>query len=89
MGRKIIFTESQWNHILESNGIDPKLLSEDLGGATTTTTVGAETSRGDIGYDAPAFNPKKGDKFWNSAMTHSKKGGVSCDHLDKNGKAPE
>ena len=89
MGKKVYMTEAQWNYIMEQNGIDPKLLEEDGGGATTAAQVGAECTRGDIGYDAPAFNAKKGDKFWKSAMTHNKKGGVSCQRLDKNGKAPE
>jgi hypothetical protein len=37
------------NYILEKQGLDE----------TTTFSVGAETSRGDMGYDAPAFIDKE------------------------------
>lgn len=79
MARRVRFTEEQMQYIMECNGISPDMLQED--GATTCASVGAETTRGDIGYDAPAFNAKKNDKFWKDSMTHNKKGGISCERL--------
>jgi hypothetical protein len=58
--RKIKITESQMNYILEKQGLDE---------TTTTFSVGAETSRGDMGYDAPAFIDKE---------TAERKPGFSC-----------
>jgi hypothetical protein len=48
--RKIKLTESQMNYILNKQGLDE---------STTTFSVGAETTRGDMGYDAPAFIDKE------------------------------
>lgn len=85
MGKKIYMTEAQWNYIMEQNGIDPKLLEEDGGGATTGAQVGAECTNGYFGYATPGGLAKKGDP----TLKHNKKGGISCQRLDKNGKAPE
>ena len=52
MGRKIYLTEAQFNYILKEEAMA-------AAGATSTSSVGAETSRGDIGYDAPAFGKSK------------------------------
>lgn len=48
--RKIKITESQMNYILEKQGLNE---------TTTTFSVGSETTRGDMGYDAPAFIDKE------------------------------
>ena len=82
MGKRVIFTEAQMKHICECNGINPDMLKEDgegMGGATSCASVGAETSRGDIGYDAPAFDSKKNKNFWKDSLVHQKPGGVSME----------
>lgn len=66
MKKRIKLTESQMNYILNKKGIDS------VNEATTTTTVGAETTRGDMGYDAPAFIDKE---------TKERKPGFSCKRL--------
>ena len=48
--RRIKLTESQMDYILNKKGINE---------TTTTFSVGAETTRGDMGYDAPAFIDKE------------------------------
>jgi hypothetical protein len=59
--RRIFVTEEQWNRILEEEGLG-------AGGATTTTSVASETTRGDLGYDVPFLGSKcKGD-FMKPAM---------------------
>lgn len=91
--RKIYVTESQMKYILANQG----LLTEEgegIGGATTTFSVGAETTRGDMGYDVPAFakskNKNKKEKgtngdFFKGAMDRTP--GLSCsDHVGKDGK---
>lgn len=81
MKKRIKLTESQMNYILAKKG----LLNEEgeggsIGGATTTFSVGADTTRGDMGYDVPAFggSSKKGPKkdFFSDAM--SRKPGECC-----------
>ena len=91
--RKIFVTEAQMKYILAKQG----LLTEDgesIGGATTTFSVGAETTRGDMGYDVPAFakskNKNKKEKgtsgdFFKGAMDRTP--GLSCsDHIGSDGK---
>lgn len=61
--RRIYVTEEQLKAIL----------SEELGGATTTATVAQGTDNGMLGYPRPdkqfkGSNGKKGDKFWGPAM---------------------
>lgn len=53
--RKIYLTETQFKEIAKM------LIREEgeAGGATTTFSVGADTSRGDMGYDVPAFGKSK------------------------------
>lgn len=58
--RRIKLTESQMDYILNKKGINE---------TTTTFSVGAETTRGDMGYDAPAFIDKE---------TAERKPGFSC-----------
>lgn len=72
--KKITFTKKQVDYILEAQGVS-------LDEATTTSSVGAETTRGDIGYDAPGFATKKNDKFWKDSLTHNKPGGVACGRM--------
>jgi hypothetical protein len=61
--RRIKLTESQMDYILNKNGINE---------TTSTFSVGAETTRGDMGYDAPAFLDKE---------TKERKPGFSCKRL--------
>lgn len=61
--RRIFVTEEQMNRILE----------EELGagGATSTTSVASDTTRGDLGYDVPFLGNAKGktdSKFMKPAM---------------------
>ena len=61
--RRIYVTEEQLKAIL----------SEELNGATTTTTVAQGTDNGMLGYPRPdkqfnGSNGKKGDEFWDPAM---------------------
>ena len=61
-GKRIFITEEQYERILKEEG---------LGGATTTTSVGSETTRGDMGYDVPFLGKakgKNGSKFMKPAM---------------------
>lgn len=80
MGKRIYLTEEQLNYIIKEEAIA-------AGGATSTSSVGAETTRGDMGYDAPAFgkskntNKNKKEKgtdsdFFKPAM--ERKPGFSC-----------
>ena len=55
MGRRIYLTEEQLNYIIKEEAVA-------AGGATSTSSVGAETTRGDMGYDAPAFGKRKKNK---------------------------
>jgi hypothetical protein len=55
MGRRIYLTEEQLNYIIKEEAVA-------AGGATSTSSVGAETTRGDMGYDAPAFGKSKNTK---------------------------
>lgn len=62
--RRIFVTEEQWRRILEEEGLG-------AGGATTTTSVASETTRGDLGYDVPFLGKAKGksnSKFLKPAM---------------------
>lgn len=79
MARKIYLTEEQFNYILKEEAI--------AAGATSTSSVGAETTRGDMGYDVPAFGKSKNSlknkkengtdsDFFKSAM--ERKPGFSC-----------
>lgn len=61
--RRIKLTESQMDYILSKNGINE---------TTSTFSVGAETTRGDMGYDAPVFLDKE---------TKERKPGFSCKRL--------
>lgn len=61
--RRIKLTESQMDYILNKKGINE---------TTSTFSVGAETTRGDMGYDAPAFIDKE---------TKERKPGFSCKRL--------
>jgi len=75
--RKVVFTESQMRYIMEAQEVD-------LDEATTCGGVGAETSRGDVGYDAPGFTSKKNDKFWKDSLKHNNDGkGISMERLDE------
>jgi len=95
--RNIYLTEEQMNYILKKQGV----LNEEgeaggIGGATTTFSVGAETTRGDMGYDVPAFSKNKNTTqnkkqkglktdFFAGAMDRTP--GLSCaDHVGKDGK---
>lgn len=97
MKRRIRLTEAQMKYILREQG----LLTEEgeggaIGGATTTFSVGAETTRGDMGYDYPAFAKNKNTRtnknqkgtdsdFFKPAM--ERKPGFSCsDHVGDDGK---
>ena len=51
MAKNIYLTESQLKFILKEEAV--------AAGATSTSSVGAETTRGDMGYDAPAFGKSK------------------------------
>lgn len=68
MGRKVIFSEEQMNHILEAQGVTPEILE-----ATSCASVGASTTRGDVGYDTPGFDTSD-KKFWGDALNHQKAG---------------
>lgn len=59
--RRIFITEEQWNKILEEEGLG-------AGGATTTTSVASETTRGDLGYDVPFLGSKGKSDFMKPAM---------------------
>lgn len=62
--RRIFVTEEQFNMILKEEGLG-------AGGATTTTSVASETTRGDLGYDVPFLGKAKGkssSKFLKPAM---------------------
>ena len=59
--RRIFVTEEQWNRILEEEGLG-------AGGATTTTSVASETTRGDLGYDVPFLGSKGDSDFMEPAM---------------------
>ena len=65
MGRRVMFTEAQMEHIMECNGVDPKILQEDGegGGATGCSTAG------DYSYTAPGFDTSD-DKFWGDSLDH-------------------
>lgn len=72
-GRRIYITEEQYQRILEEEG---------LGGATTTFSVGAETTRGDMGYDAPfPGKGKKKNKFLGPALDRTP-GGICINQMD-------
>ena len=63
-GRRIFITEEQYEMILKEEGLG-------AGGATTTTSVASETTRGDLGYDVPFLGKAKGkskSKFLKPAM---------------------
>ena len=63
-GRRIFITEEQYEKILKEEGLG-------AGGATTTTSVASETTRGDLGYDVPFLGKAKGkskSKFLKPAM---------------------
>jgi len=63
-GRRIFITEEQYEMILKEEGLG-------AGGATTTTSVASETTRGDLGYDVPFLgkaNGKSKSKFLKPAM---------------------
>ena len=51
MAKNIYLTESQLKYILKEEAV--------AAGATSTSSVGAETTRGDMGYDVPAFSKSK------------------------------
>lgn len=63
--RRIYITEKQFNMLME----------------TAIANVGAETHRGDLGYDAPGFEASD-EKFWKNSLQHNKKGGITCDRID-------
>ena len=69
MGRKVIFTEEQLKHIAEACGGNGDEILE----ATTCGSVGASTTRGDMGYDTPGFDTSD-KKFWGDALNHQKAG---------------
>ena len=72
-GRRIYITEEQYQRILEEEG---------LGGATTTFSVGSETTRGDMGYDAPfPGKGKKKNKFLDPALDRTP-GGICINQMD-------
>ena len=56
-GRRIFITEEQYERILKEEG---------LGGATTTFSVGSDTTRGDMGYDVAGLKGKS--RFMEPAM---------------------
>lgn len=79
MAKNIYLTESQLKYILKEEAV--------AAGATSTSSVGAETTRGDMGYDTPAFGKSKntrknkkekgtGTDFFKPAM--DRKPGFSC-----------
>ena len=51
MAKNIYLTEAQLKYILKEEAV--------AAGATSTSSVGAETTRGDMGYDTPAFGKSK------------------------------
>ena len=73
--RRIFVTEEQFQRILKEEGLGG-------GGVTTTFSVGAETTRGDMGYDAPF--PGKGkskNKFLEPALDRTP-GGICINHME-------
>lgn len=85
MARKIYLTEAQLNYIIKEEAMASA-------GATSTSSVGAETTRGDMGYDVPAFGKSKNTRknksekgtdsdFFKSSM--DRKPGFSCERLDE------
>ena len=56
-GRRVFITEEQYERILKEEG---------LGGATTTFSVGSDTTRGDMGYDVAGLKGKS--RFMEPAM---------------------
>lgn len=82
MGKRIYLTEEQFKRILQEEA--------SAAGATSTSSVGAETTRGDMGYDVPAFGKSKNTRknknekgtdgsFFKDAM--DRKPGFSCETL--------
>lgn len=82
MAKNIYLTETQLKYILKEEAV--------AAGATSTSSVGAETTRGDMGYDTPAFgkskNTRKNKKekgtdtdFFESAM--EREPGFSCKRI--------
>ena len=69
MARKVIFSEEQMKHICECGGTNYEEILE----ATTCGSVGASTTRGDMGYDTPGFDTSD-KKFWGDALNHQKAG---------------
>lgn len=75
-GKHIYITEAQLKELAR------RLIKE----TTTCGSVGGDTTRGDMGYDAPAFlqnkegNGKKNDKFFKSAI--ERKPGFSVEQMD-------
>jgi len=73
--RRIFVTEEQFQRILKEEG---------LGGATTTFSVGSETTRGDMGYDTPFPGKGKGkskDKFLEPALDRTP-GGICINQME-------
>ena len=75
MAKKVTFSEKQWDYIMEKCGVSPEKMKE-IDEATTCSSVGASTTRGDIGYDAP-IGVKKNDP----SLVHQKPGGICCGHV--------
>ena len=85
MAKKIYLTEAQFRYILKEEAV--------AAGATSTSSVGAETTRGDMGYDVPAFGKSKNTRknksekgtdgdFFKPAM--ERKPGFSCERIEEN-----
>lgn len=75
--KNFYFTEEQVNKFKKM--MEEQMVNE----VTATSTVGASTSRGDIGYDAPGFDTSGNKDFWKDSLQHNKKGGVSCQRIEK------
>lgn len=70
--RRIFVTEEQLKKILEEEGLG-------AGGATTTTSVASETTRGDLGYDVPFLGSQGKTDFMKPAM--ERKPGFSVERI--------
>lgn len=70
--RRIFVTEEQLRRILEEEGLG-------AGGATTTTSVASETTRGDLGYDVPFLGSQGKTDFMKPAM--ERKPGFSVERI--------
>lgn len=72
MAKKVTFSKKQLDYIMEKCGVTPEQMKE-IDEATTCGSVGASTTRGDMGYDTPGFDTSD-KKFWGDSLNHQKAG---------------